>query len=294
MKIDTLSAAVLGATLMLLAPPPAAATPHQCPKDVALTRLVAASDLVLTGIPQTSANAVTAAAAHRASPEWMSVPIAAPTMLKGPGGAPLTVRIYPENVSYRPSVATLAALAGKPSLLFLVRVDQGEPGLYFAGDSPVALQPASAVAVRAASAEIARQESLLRHWKPDPAAPHAREVTELVAQLGVVDGSAQQQIFERLEALGPSAIPAIVAQMDVRRPLTLRQISLTNHAADAFEGTRHYGPELVVDALDAILNQLAGQGGSLVNGGSERQRDAAVATWRVHVADLACWGKARA
>jgi len=60
MKIDPLSAAVLGATLMLLAPPPAAATPHQCPKDVALTRLVAASDLVLTGIPQTSADAVTA------------------------------------------------------------------------------------------------------------------------------------------------------------------------------------------------------------------------------------------
>lgn len=290
MNIDNLNAAALIAALMFLAAPPAGATPRQCPKDAALARLVAASDLVLTGIPQTSANAVTAAATHQPSLEWMSVPIAAPTVLKGPDGAPLAVRIYPENASYRPSLATLAALAGKPALLFLVRVDQGQTGLYFAGDSPAALQPASTAAVRAAGAEIARQALLLRDWKPDPAAPHAREVTELIAQLGVVDGSGQQRAFERLEALGPSAIPAIVAQMDVRRPLTLRQISLTNHAADAFEEMRHYGPELVVDALDAILNQLAGQGGSLVNGGSDRQRDAAVATWRVFVADIACGG----
>lgn len=287
MKIGNLSSAAAITALILLAATPAGATPLQCPKDVTLARLIAASDLVVTGVPETSANAVTLAAAHQPSPAWISVPIGAPTVLKGAGGAPLTVRIYPENISYRPSVGTLTALIDKPSLLFLVRVE-GEAGLYFAGGSPLALQPASATAVSAASAEIARQESVLRHWKPDPTAPHTREVGVLIAQLGIIGGPAQQRIFDRLEALGPSAIPAIVAQMDIRRPLRLQQISLTNHSADSFEGMRHYGPELVVDALDAILNQLAGQGGSLVNGGSDRQRQDAVAAWRIYVADLAC------
>jgi hypothetical protein len=288
MNINRLWSAAPVAVLTLLAAAPADAAQPNCPKDVALARLVAESDLVLTGVPQTSADVIAAAAAHQPSPEWIAVPISAPTLLKGADEAPLTVRIYPETVSYRPSVATLAALAGKPALLFLLRVDQGETGLYFAGDSPLALQPSSAGAVSAATAEIARQQALLHHWQPDPAAPHAREVARLIAQLGVAGGRAQQATFERLEALGPSAIPAIVAQMDVRRPLAARQISLVNHAADSFEGMRHYGPELVVDALDAILNQLAGQGGSIVNGGSERQRRAAVATWRVYTTDLAC------
>ncbi|MEO7689269.1 MAG: hypothetical protein ABIS51_08285 [Sphingomonas sp.] len=287
MKIGNLSSATMIAVLMLMAATPVDATPLQCPKDVALARLIAASDLVVTGIPETSANAITSAATHQPSPEWISVPIGAPTMLKGAAGAPLTIRIYPENISYRPSVSTLTALIDKPALLFLVRV-KGETSLYFAGNSPLALQPASATAVSAASAEIARQESVLRHWKPDPTAPHVREVAKLIAQLGIIGGPAQQRIFDRVEALGPSAIPAIVAQMDIRRPLRLQQISLTNHSADSFEGMRHYGPELVVDALDAILNQLAGQGGSLVNGGSDRQRQDAVAAWQVYVADLAC------
>ena len=290
MNINLLWSAAPVAALMLIAALPADAAQRNCPKDIALARLVAASDLVLTGVPQTSADVIAAAAAHQPSPEWIAVPIGSPTQLKGADEAPLTVRIYPENISYRPPVATLTALAGKPALFFLVRVDQGETGLYFAGGSPLALQPASAEAVSATTAEIARQASQLRYWKPDPAAPHAREVARLIAQLGVVDGHAQQAAFERLEALGPSAIPAIVARMDVRRPLAVRQISLVNHAADSFEGMRHYGPELVVDALDAILNQLAGQGGSIVNGGSERQRRAAVETWRVYTADLACGG----
>jgi hypothetical protein len=76
--------------------------------------------------------------------------------------------------------------------------------------------------------------------------------------------------------------------MDDRRPLAVRRITLANHDPDAFEGLRHYGPELVVDALDAILNQNTGFGGFVVNGGSERERQAAVAAWRVYAADLRC------
>ena len=81
----------------------------------------------------------------------------------------------------------------------------------------------------------------------------------------------------------------MIAQMDDRRPLRTQAISLVNHAPDAFEGMRHYGPEQVVDGLNAVLSQITGESfGSIENGGSGRQRDAAVAGWRVFGADLAC------
>jgi hypothetical protein len=77
--------------------------------------------------------------------------------------------------------------------------------------------------------------------------------------------------------------------MDDRRPLRTQAISLVNHAPNAFEATRHYGPDQVVDGLDAVLRQITGQSfGSIENGGSSRERDAAVAGWRIYAADLPC------
>jgi hypothetical protein len=76
--------------------------------------------------------------------------------------------------------------------------------------------------------------------------------------------------------------------MDDRRPLAHKEISLSNEGLHVFEGFRHYGPELVVDAVDAILDQIDGHGGSIVNGGSERGRRNAVAAWRIYDADRAC------
>ena len=57
-----------------------------------------------------------------------------------------------------------------------------------------------------------------------------------------------------MESLGKGAVPAIIAQMDDRLSLAFREIALQNHIPDAGESLRRYGPELVVDALDAILN----------------------------------------
>jgi hypothetical protein len=101
--------------------------------------------------------------------------------------------------------------------------------------------------------------------------------------------AAQRKIFADLEALGPDAVPAIVAQMDDRRPLAIQAISLANKAPDAWERMRHYGPEQIVDALSAILSQMTGENfGEIENGGSDRSRRTAVNAWRIYVADQAC------
>ena len=123
-------------------------------------------------------------------------------------------------------------------------------------------------------------------------------VKQIIAELAALGSSdldrsskvaEQQRLFGELEDLGPSAVPAIIAQMDDRRPLAVAQISLQNRSPNAFEAVRHYGPEQIVDALDAILNQITGESfGFIVNGGTETERSNSVAGWRTYAAKLHC------
>jgi len=93
----------------------------------------------------------------------------------------------------------------------------------------------------------------------------------------MMQGSTEQKAFADLEVLGCPAVPAIIRQMDDRRNLPERRISLRNKSPQAFEGMRYYGPEEVVDALATILNQITGQDfGSIHSGASEPRRSAAV------------------
>ena len=69
--------------------------------------------------------------------------------------------------------------------------------------------------------------------------------------------------------------------MDDRRGLPDPRISLRNKSPQAFEGLRHYGPQEVVDALAAILNQITGQDfGFIYNGATDEERTKTVQRWR--------------
>jgi hypothetical protein len=104
-------------------------------------------------------------------------------------------------------------------------------------------------------------------------------VAELIGQ--TLNSATEQQAFSDLETLGCPAVPAIIARMDDRQLLPDPRISLRNNWPTAFEGLRHYGPQKVVDALAAILNQLTGQDfGLIYNGGSDAARTDAIRGWR--------------
>jgi len=91
----------------------------------------------------------------------------------------------------------------------------------------------------------------------------------------------EQKAFFDLEALGCPAVPAIIARMDDRRPLPDPNIALRNKSPDAFEARRFYGPQQIVDALAAILNQITGQDfGFIYNGATEPERTRTVHGWR--------------
>lgn len=266
---------------------PTIAKPTTCPTNIALAKLVSASDLIVVAAPDVPINLMQAAI-RSGSPDYIDVPLREVSVLKGAdAGATLTVKAYTGKTTYMPSPEALLVHGGKPSLLFLTRVDQGPVGIYLT-HSLDALQDASPTGVAAAKTEIRRQQLLSAASVTDSSLPHFKEVHDLLSALPRATPDEQDGIFRKLEALGEQGVPAIIAQMDDRRPLAVPRITLVNNNPNAFEGLRYYGPELVVDALDAILNQITGFGGFVVNGGSERERQAAVAAWRAYASDMGC------
>jgi hypothetical protein len=261
---------------------------QMCPTDGKLAKLVAASDPILVG-RMTVSKRLLAKEAHKKSPDYLNMPIEIEGIVKGGSFANAIVRFYPDDADYRPSNDAVARISGERAIFFLTRVNEEPSALDFAGGTPDALKPATKPTLAAVRAEVSRQARIVSSWRADTAIPHFAEVSELIARLGQVRDAEQQRVFDQLLALGVEAVPAIIAQMDDRRLLLTREISLANHSPSAFESVRYYGPEQVVDGLDAVLNQITGESfGEIVNGGSKQMRDATVAGWRVFATDLAC------
>jgi hypothetical protein len=292
-----------GALLLALAAGPAIAAQPQTPGDavrrslacngivppVEFRDLVAQSSLILTGIADAPPAASSNGDGHR------SLHVRVTAVLKGdlaPGE--IDIGYYEGPGGTTPATRNMAALTGRPALFHLVRVDGSHAGFYFVHDEE-ALRPASPANLNGVGQEVARQRNILAHWQPDPAWPNLDEVARLLSSLASLEPGGrftrmtQERIFVELEALGPEGVLAMIALMDDRRPLAIREISLENHFPGAFEDVRHYGPQVIADALAAILNQVAHEDfGFIYNGGSERERVETINGWRVYAADLAC------
>lgn len=252
-----------------------------------LWRLVAQSDVIATGRLAFPTSPV-------APRSYIALPFLENRLLKGEAGEPLIIRWFSEPGLYGPSASQLANASDSSSIVFAMRADRS---LYFAGNTPEAVQSVEVTAVASVQTEVARQEDVLRRWRDDSSVDHYAEVRSIINQIAALrppsrsqrrDGvSAQQALFNRLIALGDDGVPAIIMLMDDRRPLAEPQITLVNDFAGAFEGTRHYGPDLIVDALEAILNDITGESfGNIYNGGSEQERTKAVRGWRIYLDHL--------
>jgi hypothetical protein len=108
--------------------------------------------------------------------------------------------------------------------------------------------------------------------KAPPPDPVDTEVDALVDNL--THGSTEGQAMVQLEAGGQHFVPYIVGHLGDDRDLADSHITLENHAADAFEATRHYSPAVVEGALSALLTQITGQHfGDVVNGATPAERE---------------------
>ena len=253
------------------------------PADPLLARLVAMAPVIAVGSLNIDA-ATLKAAAEAQRPDYVTVPLSLARMLKGATGVSPVLRYWPVETNYQPTHADLAAAASREHVLFLTP----EGGaLYLAGNS--SLLPATSEMTDAVDAELARQYAIVSDWHAETQLPHGGEVARLIEQLAALQGTPdarneQQRLFAAIEALGESAVPAIVSRMEDRRPLAVGAISLVNKAPDAFEARRHYVVVTIGDAMVAILNQLTGI--YFVN--YNRLSPGSLAGWRVYTRDLAC------
>ena len=241
-----------------------------------LWKLTAKSDTIAIG--ELHYNAV------KGTDEYVSLEFDLTKELKSPAPikGKIEIRFYDRKDTHADIIRHFKQLSGKPCLVFAVQVDDPVvEGLYLAGSFAESILASTPEVEAAIVQELKQQTKIVREFEPEKGAPHFREVGRLLAS--ITDSDSQQEAFSGMEALGEEAVPAIVAKMNDFRALPTSRMTLKNSPGH-WEAVRHYGPDKVVDALAAILNQLTHESyRAIYNGGSDRERRACINAWRVHV-----------
>jgi hypothetical protein len=270
--------------LVLLIATGCVTTPIYYPQPHELWPLVAKSHLIVTGtliVPVEQIRACLISNEHR----YVELIVITDQFLKGNAAEQLAIRWYTEPRDYAPHPEHVMSFDGKKSFLFLVHVDDDPAGaFYFVRNAGPALSDLEEAFLEQLQSEITVQRELLARFEeifPPDDEPLSDRVANLIE--ATTREATQSRAFRRLETLGSRAVPAIIMLMDDRRDLAVPEITLRNHPGH-WEYVRHYGPEKVVDAMAAILNQITGVSfGNIYNGGSERERREVVNGWRVYL-----------
>ena len=123
---------------------------------------------------------------------------------------------------------------------------------------------------------------------PEPAAENlgAKVKSGIDRALAAKTQDELQAAFDSIVQLGCPAVPEVVDRMDDRRKLPVQYLRLANDSPQAFEAFRQYTPEVLTDALAAILDDVTmGDCGFIFNGASEAKRVETVECWRKFVRD---------
>ena len=161
---------------------------------------------------------------------------------------------------------------------------QTKPGQYaFIKSSVKTISLATEENLNKAAKEIAMQKEIIENKLYAEICPFA-QLSDSVKNLieDMLTASKAEEAYVKLERLGTQVIPAIICQMDDRRELAVKNISLENKYPNATEPSRQYSPKVVTDVLAAILNQVARNSfGFIYNGASEEERNSAINGWRI-------------
>jgi len=99
----------------------------------------------------------------------------------------------------------------------------------------------------------------------------ASQITTLVDQ--TTNSQTEADAFLRLESYGENGVPYLVSHLGDMRPLGDKNMTLKNiviiDSKKTEQGQRMYSPEVVHDALAALLNQITGKSFEFVYNGSD-------------------------
>ena len=244
---------------------------------------IAQSPYILTGTIHVDTNEIKKI--QKTNGEYIEIDFAIDTVLKGdiPSKEIIINKYICSEKKKAPycNDSNLFLFNSKKSIIFLTLGQSG--GYYFPNRVPNSIFPeADEVKIKE---EIAKQNEIIvskAHEKICPIVQHSSEVRSLIEDMLIA--SKATAAYAKLEKMGIQAVPATICLMDDRRELAVKGISLENKSPQAWEAMRHYSPELVIDVLEAILNQITGNSfGSIHNGGTEEERANTVNGWRIYL-----------
>jgi len=213
---------------------------------------------------------------------YVEIGVRCEQVLKGPACSELAVRWYTGPSDWTRNAREMIALDNQTRIVFLTESDESK-GLYFDDENTLGTHLATLQAIREIAAEVRSQQRLLEHFAhdhPPEKAPLYSEVKRLIDATTVVES--QADAYRALQALGSRGVAAMILLMDDRRPLAKGWLAFRNPPGH-WEEFALYRPEVVTDAMAAIVGHIAREDfGTLHNGGSERERRAAIDGWRVY------------
>ena len=181
--------------------------------------------------------------------------------------------------------SNLFLLNGKKSIDFFIENPAGDGPLFMLGNMGNSLISKTEDTIKVITNEVKRQQEITddkTFFSICPNDKNSARVKELIADMH--NGAKANDAYIELEKMGFDAVPSMICQMDDRRELAQKHISLENKNPKAWEAYRHYSPKVVVDVLEAILNQITGQSfGFIENGGTEEERANTVRGWRTYL-----------
>lgn len=282
-------------------------------------RLVANSQYIVIGTLHSPTEEILACAKSK-DHKYVDIRVDVEKCLKSVSERNIQVSYYTKPKPWSPHPEKVMKFDNKKAILFMKRLNGGPPIRYFFASryGNKLLQVFDVATVAAIKKEIAEQARIIQSF--NKLFPPGQE--QLYSRVKTIiddivdsemsrppkrkeDGSdwnekewadgpgwqkqeeKQEDGFLKLEKLGWGAVPSIIMLMDDRRPLPIRCIDLRNPPW-FFEGYRSYGPELAVDALHCILEQIADEthGHGIHSGGSEKQRRDTVNAWKIYLYHL--------
>lgn len=190
-----------------------------------------------------------------------------------------------KDKSHRSNDSSLFLLNGKKTIVFLIESPASTESLFMLGNIDNSLTSKTEDTIKVITNEVKQQQEITddkTFFSICPNDKNSARVKRLIADMH--NGAKANDAYIELEKMGFDAVPSMICQMDDRRELAQKHISLENKNPKAWEAYRHYSPKVVVDVLEAILNQITGQSfGFIENGGTEEERANTVRGWRTYL-----------
>lgn len=255
-------------------------------EDGLVWRTVARAGLIVVGDISVVAETAASGASDPYHDGYKALHVNVEQTIKGKPQRSVRVLWYSSGDGARVTRDRIMAFKGKKAVLFLSQDAKGR--CFLSEDAKTSLAPPVSEFVDRICREVRAQseaiKTITRHFPT--------QTDEMYLKVkGFVDATTSRETqaaaIRGLTALGFDAVPAMIALMDDPRRLPKREIVLQNHSSGRFEDVRRYSPEIVTDAMAAILNHVTGEDfGSIYNGATERERREAVDGWRVYLYHL--------